>query len=381
MTDLGLVIPTFFAGKLLSRALQSAIKSAELAEVKLKIVVVDCHPQSRDKKFVPSGVSYISLPNNPGFGTAANAGFEMLFSELEIKHFILLNPDAFLKENFITILSNILVNEEVESKPIAPLILLSTSNLVKLEIKQDNKAVITEASKFLNDEDVAIYNKKGSKIRQHSEDLTSLLGYSLVTSTNSSCFNSLKSEGWRNAEFIQNASSFYHWPDIAGDIGFGLLNTNQYSDHSQNAAAWCGAGVVLSRSFLQITGGFDERFFLYYEDTELAVRGANLGLAPVFVPELIIYHEHSASTGKNQQKRAKAIWTSRALFSTIIAGKSTTLITIFSRFLGQLIKIKPINWLSALQKYLFSELFFSLKGFGVGIISKPKKGIWKNDRK
>ena len=203
----------------------------------------------------------------------------------------------------------------------------------------------------------------------------------MVTSSNSSCFTSLKSEGWGIAEFVQNASSFYHWPDLAGDIGFGLLNTNQYSRQSQITASWCGAGVVLSRSFLQITGGFDERFFLYYEDTELAVRGANLGLAPVFIPELIIYHEHSSSTGKNQRKRAKAIWTSRALFSTIIAGKSTTLITIFSRFLGQLIKIKVIKWLPALQRYLLPELFFSLKGLVVGISGKSQKGIWKNDRK
>ena len=381
MKDLGLVIPTFFAGKLLSRALQSAIKSAELANVNLTIIVIDCHPQSRDKKFIPEGVSYVSLPHNPGFGTAANTGFKILFAEPDLEYFVLLNPDAFLKENFITILKNTLANEEMKSKPIAPLILFSSSNLMKLEIRQNNKAVITEASKFLNDEDVAIYDKKGFKVEQHSEDLTSLIGYSLVTSSNSSCFTSLKSEGWGIAEFVQNASSFYHWPDLAGDIGFGLLNTNQYSRQSQNAASWCGAGVVLPRSFLQITGGFDERFFLYYEDTELAVRGANLGLAPVFIPELIVYHEHSSSTGKNQRKRAKAIWTSRALFSTIIAGKSTTLITIFSRFIGQLIRIKIIKWLPALQRYLLSELFFSLKGFLVGISGKSQKGIWKNDRK
>ena len=381
MKDLGLVIPTFFAGKLLIRSLDSAIKSAELANVNLKIVVVDCHPQARDKKNVPAGVSYISLPHNPGFGTAANTGFKMLFSEPKIEHIILLNPDAFLKENFITTLRSTLANEEVKTKPIAPLILFSNSNFMKLEIKQDNKAVITEASKFLNDEDIAIYDKKGSKVGKHSEDLTSLLGYSFVASTNSSCFAALKSNNWEKAEFVQNASSFYHWPDLAGDIGFGLLNTNQYSGQSQNAASWCGAGVVLSRSYLQITGGFDERFFLYYEDTELAVRGANLGLAPIFIPELIIYHEHSSSTGKNQRKRAKAIWTSRALFSTIIAGRSTTLTTVLSRFLRQLIEMKPIKWLPALQKYLLPELFFSLKGFGVGIIRKPQKRIWKNDRK
>lgn len=380
MKNLGLIIPTFFAGKLLSRAIQSSIKSAELANVDLKIVVVDCHPQACDKKFVSTGVLYISLPHNPGFGTAANTGFKMLFSEPKIEHFILLNPDAFLKENFITILKNIVVNEEVKSKPIAPLILFSTSNLVKLEIKQDNKVTITEASKFLNDEDVVIYDKKGFKVLKHSEDLTTLLGYSLVTSINSSCFVALSSENWENAEFVQNAGSFYHWPDLAGDIGFGLLNTNQYKSRSQNGASWCGAGVILPRSYLQITGGFDERFFLYYEDTELAVRGANLGLAPVFIPELIVYHEHSSSTGKNEQKRAKAIWTSRALFSTIISGHSTTLITVFSRFLGQLIKIKPIKWLPALKKYLLAELFFSLKGFVQGVISKPQKGIQKNVR-
>jgi GT2 family glycosyltransferase len=62
--------------------------------------------------------------------------------------------------------------------------------------------------------------------------------------------------------------------------------------------AWCGAGVVLSRSYLHDVGLFDEDLFLYYEDLELAWRGAERGWRYHTVPESVVHHLHSASSGR-----------------------------------------------------------------------------------
>ena len=43
--------------------------------------------------------------------------------------------------------------------------------------------------------------------------------------------------------------------------------------------AWCGGAVLLRSDYLDDVGLFDERFFLYYEDTDLSWRGEDEGLA------------------------------------------------------------------------------------------------------
>jgi GT2 family glycosyltransferase len=57
------------------------------------------------------------------------------------------------------------------------------------------------------------------------------------------------------------------------------------------------AGAVLFRpEFLDQTGGFDERYFLYYEDVDLALRGAELGWAYRCEQRSTVRHHGSATT-------------------------------------------------------------------------------------
>jgi GT2 family glycosyltransferase len=359
---LGAVIPTYFAGKLLSRAIESVQASAKKAGVLIEIIVVDCHPKSRDRKYVTSGIQYFTLPKNPGFGSAANLGFKKLLINPEVDEILLLNPDAFLDLDFF---SNLLkINSELThiQNPKSPLILFSNSNLVQLEVNEQKRELVEIASRYFKDENVLLFDSSGQKIPHHSESINDLEGYFIVTSQNSSCFLAVGSEYWSKAEFIQNAGSYYYWPDIAGDIGFGSLRTQKYTKQSSNVAAWCGAAVVLSRTYLEITKGFDERFFLYYEDTELSIRGSNLGYPPFFTPDLVVYHNHSFSTGKNQKKRSQAIWRSRALFSSLVVGRGTTLTLIVSRFLIGLTRTPVTKLPSSLAKHLLPEVTLGLRG-------------------
>lgn len=358
----GVVIPTYFAGKLLSRAIESVQASAKKAGASIEVIVVDCHPKSRDRKYVTPDIQYFTLPKNPGFGSAANLGFKKLLINPEVDEILLLNPDAFLDLDFFSNLLKIDTDLTQIQNPKSPLILFSTTNLVQLEVKEQKRELVEIASRYFKDENVLLFDPSGQKIPHYSESINDLDGYFIVTSQNSSCFLAIGSNYWSKAEFIQNAGSYFYWPDIAGDIGFNQLRTQQFTRQSSNGAAWCGAAVVLSRTYLEITKGFDERFFLYYEDTELSIRGSNLGFPPVFVPDLVVYHNHSFSTGKNQKKRSQAIWRSRALFSSLVTGRGTTLTLIVSRFLIGLTRTPLTKLPSSLAKHLLPEVVLGLRG-------------------
>jgi len=57
-----------------------------------------------------------------------------------------------------------------------------------------------------------------------------------------------------------------------------------------------GGAVAFRRTFLDATGGFDERYFLYYEDVDLARRGARAGWRYRCVPASVVEHRKGAST-------------------------------------------------------------------------------------
>jgi GT2 family glycosyltransferase len=57
-----------------------------------------------------------------------------------------------------------------------------------------------------------------------------------------------------------------------------------------------GACFVLRRADLEAVGGFDEDFFLYYEEDSLALRLARLGGGAVYEPRVAVVHSGQAST-------------------------------------------------------------------------------------
>jgi GT2 family glycosyltransferase len=57
-----------------------------------------------------------------------------------------------------------------------------------------------------------------------------------------------------------------------------------------------GGAVLFSSDFLEATEGFDERYFLYYEDVDLARRGSELGWTYRIVTSSIVQHFGGVST-------------------------------------------------------------------------------------
>lgn len=60
----------------------------------------------------------------------------------------------------------------------------------------------------------------------------------------------------------------------------------------------CGASAVYERDLFLQLGGFDERFFCYCEDVDLGMRLQLSDEKCVFLPDAIIYHKGSATSGR-----------------------------------------------------------------------------------
>lgn len=61
-----------------------------------------------------------------------------------------------------------------------------------------------------------------------------------------------------------------------------------------------GAALLLRRTALDQVGGFDQNFFMYYEEVDLCRRLARAGWSTWFVPEAEIVHVGGASTSKGR---------------------------------------------------------------------------------
>lgn len=59
----------------------------------------------------------------------------------------------------------------------------------------------------------------------------------------------------------------------------------------------CGAAVLLRRQMLDQVGLLDDRFFMYYEDIDLCWRARSAGWRMVYVPDSVVRHVHSGSSG------------------------------------------------------------------------------------
>ncbi len=82
--------------------------------------------------------------------------------------------------------------------------------------------------------------------------------------------------------------------DGAGrDVGYGEPLPTDTSPRP--ISIFTGGAVLLSAQFLREVGSFDERYFLYYEDVDLALRGAETGWRYMCRPDSVVHHLGSAT--------------------------------------------------------------------------------------
>ncbi len=98
---------------------------------------------------------------------------------------------------------------------------------------------------------------------------------------------------------VQNTGNEIDGLGVGSNRGFGDVDGS--IDYPSSVPAWCGAAVLLSAEYVRAVGAFDERLFLYYEDMELARRGAEQGWLTEYVASARVVHRHSDATGQGSR--------------------------------------------------------------------------------
>ena len=95
--------------------------------------------------------------------------------------------------------------------------------------------------------------------------------------------------------------------------------------------------MILRKEDFEQCGGFDERFFMYYEDTDLSFKMKKSGRKIMYCPTAVVRHVHAGSSGEWSPFFVYYVYKNKLLFIANHQGKR------------------------AYVKYLFSQLFQSIK--------------------
>lgn len=96
-------------------------------------------------------------------------------------------------------------------------------------------------------------------------------------------------------DVIQNAGGIILADGSGADRGAGEVDLGQY-DRREEVFGACGGAVLLNRAALADVGLFDERFFAYYEDTDLSWRMRLRGWRIVYEPAARVEHLHAGTS-------------------------------------------------------------------------------------
>ena len=103
--------------------------------------------------------------------------------------------------------------------------------------------------------------------------------------------------GAQTLDVINNVGSVVFSDGAGADRGWLERDRGQY-DEPAEVFAWCGGSVLFRPAYLADAGLFDERFFLYYEDTDLSWRGRLRGWRYRTAPGSVARHVHAATSSE-----------------------------------------------------------------------------------
>lgn len=109
----------------------------------------------------------------------------------------------------------------------------------------------------------------------------------------------------RNRFFVvQNAGNAVFRNGFVRDIGSAVNKDMQiyerdseYFQQPREVPSFCGVNVLIRKDVFQKLQGFDESFFMYYEDADLALRMRRMGYKIMYEPKAVAHHVHSGTSG------------------------------------------------------------------------------------
>jgi N-acetylglucosaminyl-diphospho-decaprenol L-rhamnosyltransferase len=139
-----------------------------------------------------------------------------------------------------------------------------------------------------------------------------------------------------------------------------------------------GACFLVRRSDLETVGGFDEDFFLYYEEESLALRLARLGGRAIYEPSVAAEHVGGASTRADSALATRHMYRSRVLFYRKRDGTLRGLLT-GAMLIAGVLATMPVAVVNALLRRprpnTPSRQWQVLRGLLAGMTARPRSGV------
>jgi len=211
----------------------------------LSIVIVDNAPGGQDDASglaAAHGADYIALPQNPGYGGAVNAGVRALPDAVD--WVMISNPDVVLAPGAIDLLR-----------------------------------AAGEADPAIGAVGPAVLNPDGS-VYPSARAVPSLrtgIGHALFV-------NLWQRNPWTLAYRRETGAS----------------------DQARDAGWLSGSCLLVRRSAFDAIGGFDEGYFMYFEDVDLGFRLGRAGYRNVYEPSATVTHVGAHSTGSESARMVAA---------------------------------------------------------------------------
>jgi GT2 family glycosyltransferase len=184
-------------------------------------------------------------------------------------------------------------------------------------------------------------------------------------------FITSKIKSLRDKQVIDDVGDVILYSGKVYKIGNNEKDEGQY-DKKRFVFGASGCASIYRRDFFDRVGYFDEDFFAYIEDVDISFRASLLGLKCLYVPDAVVYHVGSATTGSQYND-----------FTIFYLAQNTVNVIIKNFPAKLLIKFIPL----ILTHVLSLQAFFILNSGGLqffrGIISAfkmlPKMTVKRNE--
>lgn len=175
---------------------------------------------------------------------------------------------------------------------------------------------------------------------------------------------------------LDGAGDAYHISGLAWRNSY-KLPSKTYGLEQKEVFSPCAAAALYSREEFLKVGGFDEDYFSYFEDVDLGFRLRLSGAKCLYVPEAVVHHVGSASTGKRSD--FSVYYGYRNMIWTFVKNMPAPLFWIFLPLhISAILFFAGYLTLRGQGKVIWKAIFDAIRGLPKMI--KKRKSIQKNKK-
>lgn len=136
-----------------------------------------------------------------------------------------------------------------------------------------------------------------------------------------------------------------------------------------------GGCFLTRRTVFKQLGGFEENFFMYYEDVDFSLRARQAGWKTFYLAEIPAIHHGGGTTARIKDRRLFYSMRSRSLYTARHFGRWKAVLLMA----GILLLEFPVRVARSILTFSFSDTLQILKALGLFILNLPGtlKRIWK----